>query len=45
MLVMGDEEVKHQTVTVRDYKTKEQVLKSKAEFVEGVLEEIEARVL
>jgi len=45
MLVVGDEEVKNQTVTVRDYKTKEQVPKSKAEFVEGVLEEIEARKL
>ena len=45
MLVMGDEEVKNETVTVRDYKTKEQVSKLKGEFVEGLLMEIETRAL
>lgn len=45
MLVMGDQEVSDQTVTVRDYKTKEQIPKSKNEFVEGLLEEIRERRL
>lgn len=45
MLVMGDEEAKNSTVTVRDYKTKEQVAKPKEEFVAGLLEEIKNRIL
>ena len=45
MLVMGDNEVKDGTVTVRDYKTKEQVPKSKEEFVSQLLGEIRERRL
>ena len=45
MLVMGDQEVADQTVTVRDYKTKEQVPKPKVEFVESLLDEIRERRL
>ncbi len=45
MLVMGDQEVKEGTVTVRDYKSKEQVAKRKEEFMESILEEIRGRKL
>jgi len=43
MLVVGDNEVKDGTVTVRDYKTKEQNPMKVDEFVEMILKEIKER--
>jgi len=45
MLVMGDNEVKGKSVTVRDYKTKEQVEMKVDKFVEIVQKEIKERSL
>lgn len=45
MLVMGDQEVNEEAVTVRDYKTKEQKPQKKKEFVQTILEEIKERKL
>ncbi len=45
MLVMGDQEVSDETVTVRDYKTKEQVAEPKDGFLERLLLEIDERKL
>jgi len=45
MLVLGDNEVKNKSVTVRDYATKEQVEHKKDAFLESILVEIQERRL
>lgn len=44
MLVIGDEEVKNKSVTVRDFKTKEQNTEDLAKFITKVKKDIEERV-